>query len=138
MDEFLDKLPESLQTIVRLSDLTTALALVQKFGGQNFHFPSRKMINEQHELAKLIGFNNLKQLCQYYDGDTIYLPLAAEYAQFLRAEKIRQDSKTMSTNELSSKYGMSNRWINALKKRFKEPECENKKKKDDRQLDMFS
>ena len=135
MDEFLDKLPQSLQTIVRLTDLSTALVLVKKFGGQNLHIPTTKIVNDRHELAHLIGFNNLIQICRYWDGDTIYIPLASDYAQFLRDEKIKQDSATLSNDQLAKKYSVSNRWIREIKRRQREPEQE--KKKDDRQIDMF-
>ena len=88
-----------------------------------------------HELAHLIGFNNLIQICRYWDGDTIYIPLASDYAQFLRDEKIKQDSATLSNDQLAKKYSVSNRWIREIKRRQREPEQE--KKKDDRQIDMF-
>lgn len=133
MDEFMDKLPESLQTIVRLTDLGTALTLVKKFGGTNLHFPPLKLVNERHELAITIGVNNLRQLAQYYEGDTVYIPLAAHYVQYLRDEKIKQDSKKLSTTELARKYKVSDRWIRQIKSRNKPALV----KKEDSQLDMF-
>ena len=135
MDEFLAKLPQSLQTIVRLTDLSTALVLVKKYGGQNLHIPTIKMVNDRHDLAYLIGFNNLQNICRYWNGDTIYVPLAADYAQFLRDEKIKQDSATLNNDQLAKKYSVSNRWIREIKRRQKEPVKE--KPKDDKQLDMF-
>lgn len=134
MDEFLDKLPQSLQTIVRLTDLGTALVLVKKYGGQNLHIPTVKMITERHELAYLLGFNNLRQICQYWDGDTIYIPLATDYAQFLRDEKIKQDSHTLSNDQLAKKYNVSNRWIREIRRRQRVPE---QKQRNIQQLDMF-
>lgn len=136
MDEFIDRLPQSLQTIVRLTDLSTALTLVNKYGGQEFHVPTLKMVNDRHELAALIGFSNLKQLCQYYNGDTIYIPFAKDYAQFLRNEKIKQDSKTLNNFQLAKKYNLSTRGIRKIKRKLKEPE-DTKKKVDERQIDLF-
>ncbi|RXS92953.1 Mor transcription activator family protein [Acinetobacter junii] len=133
-DEFLDKLPESLKIIVRLTDLSTALVLVNQFGGRNLHVPTTKMINENHELAYLIGFNNLKQICKYFNGDTIYIPKAQDYAQYLRDEKIRQDSQKLNPDQLSKKYNVSTRWIREIIRRGLQPQ---EVKKDDRQLDMF-
>lgn len=133
MDEFLDKLPESLQTIVTLTDLSTALILVKKFGGTDLHFPPVRNVRPEHELAKLIGVNNLRQLAQYWGGDTIYVPLAAHYAQFLRDEKIKQDSTKLSTSELARKYDISDRWVREIKRRNKPALV----KKDDKQIDMF-
>lgn len=134
-DEFMEKLPESLKIIVRLTDLSTAFILVKNYGGRDLHLPNIKMITPEHELAYLIGFNNLRQICQYWSGDTIYIPKAEDYALHIRDERIRQDSKMLDNNELSKKYGISNRRIRAIKKRQREPEMRNIK--DDRQLDMF-
>ena len=133
MDEFLDKLPESLQIIVRLTDLSTALTLVKRFGGTNLHFPPLKLVNDRHELAALIGVNNLRQLAQYYEGDTVYMPLASHYGQFLRDEKIKQDSSELSTSELARKYHVSDRWVREIKRRHKPALV----KREDKQIDMF-
>lgn len=134
-EEFLDKMPETIKTIIRLTDLNTAFVLVENYGGRNLHFPRSRMVNDRHELAYLIGFNNLSQLCRYFDGDTIYIPYARDYAQYLRYEKISQDSEKLSSSELAKKYQMSVRWINVIKHRYRNRDT--KVKKDDRQLDMF-
>ncbi|AZN69290.1 hypothetical protein DX910_14550 [Acinetobacter haemolyticus] len=133
-DEFLDKLPETLQTMVRLTDLTTTLAIVEHFGGSELKLPTLKMVNDRHELAHLIGFNNLKQLCQYWNGDNIYIPYASEYAKFLRDEKILHDSKRMTDRELAKKYNISSRWVREIRRRSRKPQ---EVKKDVQQLDMF-
>lgn len=134
-DEFLDKLPETLKTMVRLTDLTTTLAIMQKYGGCDLKLPTLKMATANHELAHLIGFNNLKQLCQYWNGDMIYIPYAREYAEYLRHEKIRQDSEKLSNDEVAKKYNVSSRWVRELKRRWRQPKQE--VRKDERQLDMF-
>ncbi|RSN77914.1 Mor transcription activator family protein [Acinetobacter haemolyticus] len=134
-DEFLDKLPETLKTMVRLTDLTTTLAMVQHYGGRDVKLPTLKMVNDRHELAQLIGFNNLKKLCEYWSGDMIYIPYAREYAEYLRHEKIRRDSEKLHEDEVAKKYGISSRWVRELKRRWKQPKLD--MKKDDRQLDMF-
>ncbi|MBK0062403.1 MULTISPECIES: Mor transcription activator family protein [unclassified Acinetobacter] len=136
-DEFLRKFPETIQTIIRLTDVSTALTLVKKYGGVDLHFPPLKLVNPNHELAALIGFNNLQQLCRYWNGDTIYMPKSDEYVKFLRLEKIIRDSEKLGTKELAVKYGLSNRWIRELKSRHKKGIVV-ERKKDDRQLDMFN
>lgn len=136
-DEFLKKFPETIQTIIRLTDLSTALTLIKKFGGLDLHFPPLKLVNPNHELAALIGFNNLEQLCRYWDGDTIYLPKSDKYVRFLRKEKILIDSKKLGTKELAVKYGLSNRWIRELKRRDQKGIVV-ERKKDDRQIDLFN
>ena len=135
-DEFLDKLPETLKTMIRLTDLTTTLAIVNQYGGSELKLPTFKMCNDRHELAHLIGFNNLKQLCQYWNGDNIYIPYAHEYAAFLKHEKILQDSEKLNNRELAKKYNISSRWVRELKRRSKIAVQE--VKKDARQLDMFA
>ena len=135
-DEFLNKLPETLKTMVRLTDLTTTLAIVQHYGGRDLKLPTTKMVNDRHELAHLIGFNNLKKICEYWNGDMIYIPYAREYAVYLRHEKIRLDSEKLHDDEVAKKYGISSRWVRELKRRWKQPKQQDGKN-NDRQLDMF-
>lgn len=59
-DEYLHKLPENLRVIIQLTDYRTAMILIEQFGGSDYKFPPLKTITESHELAELLGFNNLK------------------------------------------------------------------------------
>ncbi|MFC3172097.1 hypothetical protein ACFOGQ_14935 [Acinetobacter vivianii] len=90
-DEFLDKLPENLRIIIQLTDYRTAMTLINQFGGTDYKFPPLKTIKEDHELAELLGFNNLIKLCQFWNGDTVYIPKSDRYIGLLRDERIKQD-----------------------------------------------
>ena len=61
------------------------------------------------------------------------MPLASHYAQYLRDEKIKQDSSELSTSELSRKYHVSDRWVREIKRRHKPALV----KREDKQIDMF-
>ncbi|MEY2863563.1 MAG: hypothetical protein RLY58_1270 [Pseudomonadota bacterium] len=115
MDNLIDQLPESLQNIVKLTDLDAALTLVDKHGGTTFHVPPLKMMHPQHDLACLIGVDHALKLCRYYSGDSIYLPRASHYLQAIRDEKIRDEADHLTTAALALKYKLSERWIRKIK-----------------------
>lgn len=141
-DEYLHKLPENLRVIIQLTDYRTAMILIEQFGGSDYKFPPLKTITENHELAELLGFNNLKKLCQYWNGDLVYIPKSDRYLGVLRNKRIEQDLEEIGANteaqkSLAKKYNVTSRWIrqvrhNMLNKKndsFKGPS---------NQLDMFA
>lgn len=139
-DDLLNRLPKNLQTIIQLTDYRTAFILMEHFGGMDYKFPPLKSINESHKLAELLGFNNLKKLCQYWDGDTLYIPNAGRYENYLRSKRIEQDldeigSTSTDQNKIAKKHGVSQRWVREINKRKLKP-----KKTDfmSKQLDMFA
>lgn len=140
-DELLDKLPKNLQTIIQLTDYRTAMILIDHFGGRDYKFPALRNISESHELAALLGFNNLRKLCQFWNGDTIYIPNAGRYEGALRTKRIEQDldeigSHRAAQEKIARKYGVSERWVREINKQ----KVQAKPKKAswaDRQLDMF-
>jgi len=141
-DEYLDKLPENLRLIIQLTDYRTALILIKNYGGSDYSFPPLKTISESHELAELLGFNNLKKLCQYWNGDTVYIPKPDRYLGILRDKRIEQDLEELGATSdiqktLAKKYNVTTRWIRFLrKKQLSKPEADSKKM--NCQLDMFA
>lgn len=139
-DEYLHKLPENLRTIIQLTDYRTAMTLVQRFGGHDYAFPPVKAVSESHELSILLGFNNLKKLCQFWNGDRVYIPKPDRYIGLLRDQRIKQDLEELGTtssiqDKLAEKYKVTPRWIRKIRKDM----VENKqfKRKDNDQLDLF-
>ncbi len=140
-DEYLDKLPENLRLIIQLTDYRTAMILIKHYGGSDYHFPPLKTISESHELAELLGFNNLKKLCQFWNGDVVYIPKSDRYLGILRDKRIEQDLKELGANskiqrELAKKYNVTTRWIRAVRKN--QVSSTSAPSKIDRQLDMFA
>jgi hypothetical protein len=90
-DEYLDKLPDNLRLIIQLTDYRTAMILIKHYGGSDYSFPPLKSISESHELAELLGFNNLKKLCQFWNGVIVYIPKSDRYISILRDKRIEQD-----------------------------------------------
>lgn len=139
-DEYLDKLPENLRLIIQLTDYRTAMILIKHYGGTDYSFPPLKSISESHELAELLGFNNLKKLCQFWNGVIVYIPKSDRYISILRDKRIEQDLEELGATaqvqrELSKKYNVTTRWIRQVRKNQVSP-AENKKQSN--QLDMFS
>lgn len=141
-DEYLDKLPENLRLIIQLTDYRTAMILVKHYGGSDYRFPPLKAISENHELAELLGFNNLKKLCQFWsNAEPVYIPKSDRYLGVLRNKRIEQDLEELGAStdvqlELAKKYNVTTRWIRAIHK--EKHERKEKPLKFDRQLDMFA
>ncbi|MEG2262980.1 MAG: Mor transcription activator family protein [Acinetobacter sp.] len=139
-DEYLDKLPENLRLIIQLTDYRTAMILIKHYGGSDYSFPPLKSISENHELAELLGFNNLKKLCQYWNGDVVYIPKSDRYLGILRDKRIEQDLAELGADskiqrELARKYNVTTRWIRSVRKNQLSPSMKNKTSN---QLDMFA
>lgn len=140
-DEFLNKLPENLRLIIQLTDYRTAMILIDHYGGSDYSFPPLKTISESHELAVLLGFNNLRKLCQYWNGDDVYIPKPDRYLNHLRNMRIKQDMEELGANgkvqkDLARKYKVSTRHIRGLRREQLQGKTQNKN--DHRQLDMFA
>lgn len=140
-DEYLDKLPENLRLIIQLTDYRTAMILIKHYGGSDYSFPPLKSISESHELAELLGFNNLKKLCQFWNGEIVYIPKSDRYLGILRDKRIEQDLAELGASsdiqrQLAKKYNVTTRWIRSVRKNqvSKTPAVS----KYDRQLDMFA
>lgn len=139
-DEYLNKLPENLRLIIQLTDYRTAMILIKHYGGSDYSFPPLKSISESHELAELLGFNNLKKLCQYWNGDVVYIPKSDRYLGILRDKRIEQDLAELGADskiqrELARKYNVTTRWIRSVRKNQLSPSMKNKASN---QLDMFA
>lgn len=139
-DEYLQKLPENLRVIIQLTDYRTAMTLIQQFGGKDYKFPPFKTVSESHELAILLGFNNLKKLCHFWNGDNVYIPKSDRYIGLLRDQRIKQDLEELGAtsnvqNKLAEKYKVTTRWIRKLRKDMVENKPQ--ERKDDDQLDLF-
>ncbi|OTG87681.1 hypothetical protein B9T31_04070 [Acinetobacter sp. ANC 4558] len=139
-DEYLDKLPENLRLIIQLTDYRTAMILIKHYGGSDYSFPPLKSISESHELAELLGFNNLKKLCQFWSGGTVYIPKSDRYLGILRDKRIEQDLEELGADskiqrELAKKYNVTTRWIRSVRKNQLQPSA---KPKFNNQLDMFA
>ncbi|OTG68291.1 hypothetical protein B9T25_06310 [Acinetobacter sp. ANC 4470] len=139
-DEYLDKLPENLRLIIQLTDYRTAMILIKHYGGSDYSFPPLKSISESHELAEILGFNNLKKLCQYWNGDVVYIPKPDRYLGILRDKRIEQDLAELGADskiqrELARKYNVTTRWIRSVRKNQLSPSL---KRNTNNQLDMFA
>ena len=140
-DEYLDKLPENLRLIIQLTDYRTAMILIKHYGGSDYSFPPLKSISESHELAELLGFNNLKKLCQFWNGDIVYIPKSDRYLGILRDKRIEQDLAELGASsdiqrQLAQKYNVTTRWIRSVRKNQVSKTLAVSKY--DRQLDMFA
>ncbi|MBF7683935.1 hypothetical protein I2F27_11455 [Acinetobacter sp. B5B] len=119
----INKLPETLRLMVQLTDYRTALALSTQFGGAEYKFPRASHVTESHELAEFIGFNNLKKLAQFWNGEIIYIPKPDRYINYLRDERIKQELRELGgepklNKMLARKYNVTERWIREIKRKM--------------------
>lgn len=141
-DDLLEKLPESLRLIIQLTDYRTAMLMIDKFGGSEYHLPASSQVHESHALAELIGLNNLRKICQYWSkGETIYIPKPDRYLMALRDKRIEQDLNELGVDSktqeiIAKKYGLTTRWVREIRRR--QVKSNQKPKPVDRQLDMFA
>jgi hypothetical protein len=134
VDDFMESLPESLQSIVRLTNLETALKLVEHRGGTQLAFPPLHLLSAEHDLVKVVGFAELKALCRFFSGSVIYVPLARQYSLHFRDEQVKIDALAgMKTNELARKYNISDRRIRKILHGSTKVVI----KKDERQMELF-
>lgn len=134
-----NKLPETLRLMVQLTDYRTALAISSEFGGAEYKFPRANNVSETHELAEFIGFNNLKKLAQFWNGEKIYIPKPDRYINYLRDERIKQELRELGGEPklnkiLARKYNVTERWIREVKRKMPQ---EAKDIPDDDQLSLF-
>lgn len=143
-DELLDKLPENLRIIVQLTDYRTALLFINNFGGTEYRLPALCSVSESHELAELIGLNNLVKICQYWrNGEKVYIPKPDRYLLDIRDKRIEQELKELGTGadvqaKLAKKYGLTTRWIRELHRKQVIQKQNPNLGRQDRQLDMFA
>jgi hypothetical protein len=130
------KLPESLQTIVELTNWSTMVALVESYGGCQIHFPPSCNVSEEHEIAKIIGVDNLRKLVRYFDAETIYIA-SATYVKTIRDQQIYAEARarTKTNSHLAREHGVSERWIRNIISQGHSPK---QYLTDIRQPDLFS
>lgn len=129
------QLPESLRTIVELTDWSTMVALVQAYGGCQIHFPPSCNVTSEHDIARVIGEENLRKLVRYFDAETIYVAHLS-YVKAVRDQKIYAEARAgnKSNTELAREHGVSERWIRYIISQGHQPR---RYIQDDRQPGLF-
>lgn len=105
-----DLLPRVLQDFVRLIGLHATMILVEHFGGRRLYVPGRP--TPEHQLAGLIGYDNLVALSKVYGlEDHFDIPKADAALRHLRNLKIRSEYGPKSAETLAREHKITRRRV---------------------------
>lgn len=102
--------PESVQYLITVIGLHSALILVKNKGGAHIEIPKRA--RERHWLADLIGMDDFNKLALAYGSTMLEIPRCANLLRLARNIKMLQDKRAGATNsQLALKFQMTERRI---------------------------
>lgn len=128
------------QTLTALVGEAGALSLMQRFGGTDCYVPRVKSLTQDHVLVELLGIKAAKNLCRYYDGISVAIPLGTATQKLVRDELIVElHCKGKTNKEIAKKLGMTSRSVRGILSKWRQNnnQLPQKPKKDDRQLSLF-
>lgn len=103
-------LPKVLQDFVRLIGLAATMILVENFGGRRLYVPVNP--HPDHQLARLIGLDNLAKLSKVYGlEDHFDIPKAERALRHLRDQRIRAEYGPKSASTLAREHSLTERQI---------------------------
>lgn len=105
----IELLPMLLQDFVRIVGLHATMLLVQNYAGRRLYFPV--LATQEHPLAKLIGFDNLKKLSPIYGLENPMIPKAEQALRAVRNAQIRSQYGPKSAATLARDHDLTERQI---------------------------
>ncbi|MEE8597823.1 MAG: Mor transcription activator family protein [bacterium] len=108
-------LPSSLITLKDVIGLPVTMELVKYFGGTRLFIPKR--VAEKHKLSIFLGYENAKCLSEFFGGELITVPRAANFFRKQRNQSIIKayDNGTR-VRELALEYKITERQIYTILK----------------------
>jgi|GEM_PF-1853085 len=109
-------LPESMRDLVAVIGLPAVAVLVRLRGGIRLCVPVAA--SDDHWLAQEIGVDAMTALCQHYGGEEIQVARCRDLVNLMTRQAMREDARGgLSNARLARKYGYTERWITALRKK---------------------
>lgn len=103
-------LPHSIQQLLDVLSINSVIVLIQVYGGSRLIVP--KTADPNHELALLIGYDELKRFCEAYKSLVISLPRCLKAINFVRDNAILKDKRAgLTIAELARQYRLTERNI---------------------------
>jgi hypothetical protein len=116
LDDNAEELPPTLRVIVELIGPLATAKLVDRFGGLRLYIPGKAATD--HPVAELIGFDNMRKLCDEYKyegaGMRITLPCASSVILAERNKRIRAEYGPKTTRQLAIEHRVSERQIERI------------------------
>ncbi|OOZ41642.1 hypothetical protein BOW53_02890 [Solemya pervernicosa gill symbiont] len=119
MDNPLEHFPQSIQDLADVVGIDGVLKIVEARGGIWLYVPRKA--NDDHWLARLIGFPALQQLVKIYAGEEIEIPRCAKSLKRAKDLEIANGIKEGASGaQLARQHHYTERGIRKVKRRLKE------------------
>lgn len=127
-------LPASIKELLKSLEVATVYALIEEYGGTRIIVP--KIATEEHELARLIGFAELKTFCYLFGGSVFDCPRCLKALNTLRDNEMLADKRAgLTLAELARKHGITERGVSKALRRVEQQEYQARVQFS--QLDLF-
>lgn len=111
----MEMLPASLQAIADIIGAPAALKIAERWGGIRLYIPTD--MDENHNLAKLIGIESASRLCEAYAGERIDIPKADCWWRAVRNKlMIEARSRGVSQSNLAREYALTERQVRKIER----------------------
>ena len=123
-DDNKHNLPSLLGEIAGATDLNSALVIARDWGGRQVYIPSPQKLGEEHELAKLIGYEMALKLCQYFSGGGRGVSIQIPHGMFGNQKLIQRNidnlvNDGLSHSDIAQKLKINIRTVSRQKRRKK-------------------
>jgi|GEM_PF-3512854 len=104
-------LPESLGRMAQLIGIDNTLAMVDRFGGTSVYIPTVDRCSEDHELADIIGYFELRKLAMEHGPRRLEIPLAHAMMRRIRDMRIHDLARHMTHKSIARRFRMTERTV---------------------------
>lgn len=110
----ISSLPLSMRELTGVIGVGAAFDLVEQYNGLRLYIPIKA--KQEHEIATVIGFENMQKLCDHYfvDKNPLQLPKLDKVLIQLKHQTVLQMKQNMNTREISRQMGYTPRIIQQI------------------------
>lgn len=111
-DEIIKMMPKSMDHIIQIIGIESAIELMGRFGGTQLHIPSLTNISLAQPIVTTIGLGASKVLYQHFGTTAFDIPKGQKVFNALRDKEIAQSN--ISGNELAIIHNLTRRQIRSI------------------------
>jgi len=101
----------SVEEIVRVLTLPTALRFVDHFGGVRVYVPNATRLRDDNPIVKAIGVEAARQVAEEWGENEIMVPRCAALLRAERNRALRADRPELSARQAARKYELTERMV---------------------------
>lgn len=124
---------QTLDNLTRLIGQEATMRLIEVYGGTAVYIPRASRCSETHELAQVIGLENLLAISRFYDRTMLSVPRGLELSRDIRNAEIRKLASEYNQRDLARRFGLTERQIRTILHEQKAPRAS----APDNQLNLF-